>query len=287
MAEHLAWFSGRSDQHLALNLQTGAAAFQGQWRKAQDFSRRAIDLAKRSDATEVAAQYAAEQAVRIAFWSSGAGMSLGENAQLKAVLKTQTNNALKLERNSLVLSRAALALAAGGMPAEAGALVNELKKERPNDTLLNELSLPTIRAAVELQNGKAKTAVEELETAERYEKAGEFYPQYIRALSYLKLNKTKDAVRELDKILNHRGEAALSSIYPLAQLGKARALKDKAEYEKFFELWKDADQDMPALAAAKKEFKKLNKQNQRLSELLNFTDSIFGRQCSAEHAEKL
>ncbi|MEO8073776.1 MAG: serine/threonine-protein kinase, partial [Acidobacteriota bacterium] len=131
MAEHLAWFGGRSDEHLALNLQTGAAAFQGQWRKAQDFSRRAIDLAKRSDAPEVAAQYAAEQAVRIAFWSSGAGLPSGEDVQLKAVLKTQTNNALKLERSSLVLSRAALALAAGGMSAEANALADELKTERP------------------------------------------------------------------------------------------------------------------------------------------------------------
>ena len=68
----------------------------------------------------------------------------------------------------------------------------------------------------------------------------------------------KDAVREFDKILNHRGEAALSSIYPLAQLGKARATKDKAEYEKFFELWKEADKDMPALVEAKKEYDGLN-----------------------------
>ncbi len=253
MAEHLAWFGGRSDEHLALNLQTGAAAFQGQWRKAQDFSRRAIDLAKRSDAPEVAAQYGAEQAIRIAFWSSGAGLSSGKDVQLKAVLKTQTNNALKLERGSLVLSRAALALAAGGMPAEASALADELKTERPKDTLNKELWLPTIRAALDLQNGRAKEAVEELEITERYEKAGEFYPQYIRGLAYLKLNKTKQAAKEFEKILKHRGEAALSSIYPLAQLGKARATKDKAEYEKFFELWKEADKDMPSLVAAKSE----------------------------------
>ena len=73
----------------------------------------------------------------------------------------------------------------------------------------------------------------------------------------MQLNKPKDAVREFDKILNHRGEAPVSSLYPLAQLGKARALNDKAEYEKFFELWKDADPDMPALAAAREEVKPL------------------------------
>ncbi|MGI8545099.1 MAG: hypothetical protein ACR2MD_16700, partial [Aridibacter sp.] len=102
-----------------------------------------------------------------------------------------------------------------------------------------------------------KEAIEELEIAERFEKAGEFYPQYLRGLAFLKLNKLKEAVREFDKILNNRGEAALSSIYPLAQLGKARALKDKTEYEKFFELWKDADKDMPALVAAKEEYNNL------------------------------
>ncbi len=45
--------------------------------------------------------------------------------------------------------------------------------------------------------------------------------------------------------------------YPLAQLGKARAMKSKKEYEKFFKMWKDADKDLPALIAAKKEYKKM------------------------------
>lgn len=64
-------------------------------------------------------------------------------------------------------------------------------------------------------------------------------------------------MREFDKILNNRGEAPLSSIYPLAQLGKARATKKKEEYEKFFELWKAADKDMPARVASEKEYENL------------------------------
>jgi hypothetical protein len=221
-------------------------------------TRRAIDLAKRSQAREVAAQYASDQPVRIAFWSAGSGLPTGDEAQLKTVLKTQTNNALKLERGTHSLTRSAFALAVAGQAAEARSLASELKEMRPKDTLINELWLPTIRAALELQNGKAKEAIEELEIAERYEKAGEFYPQYLLGLAYLKLNKPKQAGREFDKILHHRGQAGLSSIYPLAQLGKARATKEKAEYEKFFELWKDADKDMPALVEARKEYENLN-----------------------------
>jgi serine/threonine protein kinase/lipopolysaccharide biosynthesis regulator YciM len=258
MNEHLKWFGGRNDEYIVLDVQTGAAAFEGKWRAAQDFSRRAIDLANRSGAKEVAARFAADQALRIAFWSSGTGLPKGDESQLKTVLKTQTNKALNLERGKEVMTRAALALAVAGQTAEADALADELHAEYPKATLLNQLWLPLIRGAILLQSGKAKEAIEELEITERYERAAEFYPQYLRGLAYLQSNKPKQAVKEFDKILNHRGEAPLSSVYPLAQLGKARATKDKAEYEKFFELWKDADKDMPALLEAMKEYESLN-----------------------------
>ena len=257
MAANLKWFAGRDDEYLALDLQAGAAAFKGQWRTAQDFSRRAIDLAGRGNTKEVAANFAAEQALRIVFWSSGTGLPASDDSQLKTVLKAQTNKALNLERGREVLRRTALALAAAGHADEANALADELIADSPKDTLLNQLWLPTIRAALLLQSGKAKEAIEELEITERLEKAAEFYPQYLRGLAYLQLKKPKDAIREFDKIMGHRGEAPLSSIYPLAQLGKARATKDTTQYEKFFELWKDADKDMPALTAAREEAEKL------------------------------
>ncbi len=117
--------------------------------------------------------------------------------------------------------------------------------------------MPTIRAALELQNGRAKEAIEELEIAGRFKRAAEFYPQYLRGLAYLKLGKEKRAVAEFEKILNHRGESPLSAIYPLARLGLARAKNSKEEYEKFFEMWQEADKDMPLLVAAKKEFERI------------------------------
>ncbi|HRH42509.1 MAG TPA: serine/threonine-protein kinase, partial [Pyrinomonadaceae bacterium] len=180
MAEHLKWFAGTTDEYLALNLETGTAAFQGKWRIAQDFSRKSVELASRSDANEVAAKFAADQALRIVFWSNGAGLPKGDEGQLKTVLKTQTNKALKLERGKEVMTRAALALAVAGQTTEAENLMQELNAERPKDTILNEIWLPTIRGAIDLQKSKAKEATEELEIVERYEKAAEFYPQYLR-----------------------------------------------------------------------------------------------------------
>ena len=67
-----------------------------------------------------------------------------------------------------------------------------------------------------------------------------------------------------DSILDHRGEALLSPLYPLGHLGIARALalsrdtmKSRKAYEDFFALWKDADADLPILIEAKKEYASL------------------------------
>lgn len=257
--QNLRWFAGRDDEHIAFDVQARAASLKGKWRTAQDFSRRSVDLASHTNALEVAGKYAAEQAVRIVFWSSGTGLPEKDDATLRSVLKAQTNKALSLEKGQMVVVTIALALAVAGQSAEASRLLDELFAARPNDTLLKHLWAPTIKAALWLQAGKLKEAVEELEITERLEKAGEFIPQYLRGLALLKLNRNKDAALEFDKILNNRGESPLACIYPLAQLGKARATKHKAEYEKFFEIWKDADADMPALVAAKKEFAELPK----------------------------
>lgn len=257
LQQNLRWFAGRDDEHLAFDVQARAASVKGQWRSAQDFSRRSVDLATHTNALEVAGKYAAEQAVRVVFWSSGTGIPSKEDATLRAVLRAQTNKALSLEKGQMVVLTVALALAIAGQSDDAARLLDELLMNRPKDTLLKHLWAPTIKAALWLQAGKLKEAIEELEITERLEKAGEFIPQYLRGLALLKLNRSSDAEREFDKILNFRGESPLSSLYPLAQLGKARATKDKAEYEKFLEMWKDADKDMPALVAARSEFEAL------------------------------
>ncbi len=80
----------------------------------------------------------------------------------------------------------------------------------------------------------------------------------------MKLNQGAEAAAQFHKILDHRGEAPLSALYPLAHLGLARALtlqgdsaKARKAYEAFFALWKDADTDIPILIEAKKEYEKL------------------------------
>ncbi len=246
MQQQLDWSRGQPDEYVALDWQTGAAAFAGQWRQAQDFSRRSIELAARRDNREVAAKYATEQALRSAV--------LG-NCQMT---KVSAANGLTFGRGRLPLSRAGLALALCGAAPQAQTLADELTKRFPEDTLSQEVWLPLIRAALKLQRGEAAQAIEQLRNTSRYEAAAEFWPQYLRGQAYLQLKQNAEAATEFQKILDNRGYAPLSPLSPLAQLGLARAVQRRNAFDAFFALWKDADAGLSVLIAAKKEYEKVN-----------------------------
>ena len=82
MQQELTWASANPDEHIALDWQTQTAAFAGQWKRAQELARRAIDLAADSEAKENAAQYTSEAALR--------GTVFGHCAQTKAAAEVRT-----------------------------------------------------------------------------------------------------------------------------------------------------------------------------------------------------
>jgi tetratricopeptide (TPR) repeat protein len=244
--------SGKQNEYIALDWQTNSASFAGQWRLAQDFSRRSIDLAAHNNAKEVAAQYVAEEALRAAVF--------GQCAQTKSAAV----QALSFEHNQVSLTRSSLALALCGEVGQAQSLVDELARQYPQFTIVNGIWLPPIRAALELHHNNAAQALTELQASSRYEAAGEFWPQYVRGLANLKLGKGSEAAVEFQKIVAGRSLAPMSALYPLAHLGLARAAtlqgdaaRARKAYEDFFALWKDADGDIPVLIEAKKEYEKL------------------------------
>lgn len=241
LQQQVDWARGKPDEYVALDWQTNAATFAGQWRQAQDFSRHAIELAARGDNRELAAKYATEQALRSAV--------LGD-CQMS---KTSAAQGLTFGRGRLPLARAALAQALCGAASQAQALASELTRRFPEDTLCQEIWLPLIRAAVELQRGNAAQAVEQLKNITRYEAVAEFWPQHLRGQAYLKLGLGAAAAAEFRKIIDHRGYAPLSLLYPLAHLGLARATQNRQAYQDFFVMWKDAEDDLPLLRAARHE----------------------------------
>ena len=87
---------------------------------------------------------------------------------------------------------------------------------------------------------------------------------YVRGLAYLRLHQGKEAAAEFQKMLDHPGIVLNSQQGILPFLGLARAYsgqgdaaKARTAYQNFLTLWKDADPDLPILAAAKSEYAKL------------------------------
>jgi serine/threonine protein kinase/Flp pilus assembly protein TadD len=240
--------NGNPEEYAALDWQSGAAVFAGQWRRSQELSRHAVQLAVQSDMKELAGRYEAEQALR--------GAVLGDCQQARVAAP----RGLKLERGRVTLPPAALALALCGEPKQAKPLIDDLTKRYPEDTLINSVWVPAINAAMALQRGHATQAIEHLQTASRYEAVAEFWPQYLRGQAYLQLGRGVEALTEFQKILAHRGQAPLSVIYPLAQLGLARAAalasdtaRSRQAYRDFFTLWSEAETEILPLRAARRE----------------------------------
>lgn len=252
MQQQLDWARGLPEEYEAADLQTGTAAYRGHWRESQTLARRAIDLAVRADVKEVAARYAAEEALRAAV--------LGKCDQTNLYVA----QSLAIDHNQLTEERIALSQALCG-DRRAQSLLDAAAQQRPGDTLLNGLWIPTVRASAELTAGNAEKAIASLDTTRTYEPAAEFWTHYLRGEAELKLNRGSEAGLEFRQILSHAGEAPLSILFPLAKLGLARAAAQAGDrsqalkaYQDFLDAWKDADADLPILQAARAEYAKLS-----------------------------
>jgi serine/threonine protein kinase/predicted Zn-dependent protease len=242
---------GKPEEYSAWDLQTKAAEFNGQSKKAGEFSARSIELARARDLNEIAARYQAERTRTLALFD--------DCAHSKDVA-----NALTISRTRSVMSVSGRTLALCGEAGSAQPLIDELSKRWPNDTLLNNVSLPLMTAEIELSRGNGAQAVHLLEAARRYAPAVAFAREYVRGQAYLAQGNGKEAAAEFQTILDHRGWNPFSPLFPLAHLGLARSAVLQGDtanarkwYQDFFALWKDADPDIPVLTKAKKDYEQL------------------------------
>jgi DNA-binding winged helix-turn-helix (wHTH) protein/tetratricopeptide (TPR) repeat protein len=91
-----------------------------------------------------------------------------------------------------------------------------------------------------------------------------YVPAYLRGLAFLHGGDAARASEEFQRILDHRGLDLTSILYPLAYVHQARAYalmgeaaKARAVYERFLDLWRHADADVPILIEARTEYSKL------------------------------
>ena len=260
MEQQLAWVAGKpGDEDPLLSAQSDTEAYYGHLSKARDFSRRAVDSAVRADSKETAALWQVNAALREAELGNPALARQGVAAAL----------ALSPGRDVKIL--AALTLARAGDTVRARKLAEELAESYPANSIMNLYWLPTIHAAVELNQNNWSQAEAELEAAAPYElgvppplQVGTLYPAYVRGQAYLLAHNGAAAVTEFQKVLDHSGVVQNFVTASLAhlQIGRAYAMaadpaKAKAAYKDFLTLWKDADPDIPIYKQAKAEYAKL------------------------------
>jgi tetratricopeptide (TPR) repeat protein len=248
---------GVEDQMLFLQSETAAGG--GEFTKARELTRRAVDSARRAQEKETAAEYQGHNAVREAI--VGCSAVAKEDAQ-SAIAETNGKNAEGFS---------AIAFALTGDAANANRLIDDLGKRFSQDTIVRFEYLPMARAGLALTTGNAANAVAALMVASPYELGhtnNDFtfalYPVYLRGESYLAAKDGSAAITEFQKILDHAGVVGNEPIGALAHLGLGRAYalsgdtaKAKTAYGDFFALWKNADPDVPILKEAKAEYAKL------------------------------
>jgi DNA-binding winged helix-turn-helix (wHTH) protein len=240
-------------------------AYSGHLSAARKMSNTAVDLARKAKQRDTEALYQADAAVREALFGSvsSARQSAGE--------------ALAISKTRDVTYTAGFALALAGDSSRSQALTEDLVKRFPEDSRVQLLYAPTLRALLALSHGQPTKATELLQTAISYERgapstggseyllgAGNLHSAYVRGLAHLAAHQGAEAAAEFRKILDHRGLVILDPIGALArlELGRAYALsKDTAKartaYEDFLVLWKDADTGIPVLGQAKSEYGRL------------------------------
>ena len=260
MKDQLDWSAGKAGaEDVLLSAQADSEAYAGHFSAANALSERAVDSAKHADASETAASWKADEALRDAEFGNA------------AAARQAATEALAMSGGRDVEIMAGVALARAGDTAKAEQLADKLDRDFPLDTIVQGYWLPTIRGAIALSKGDGKKAVELLQPASNYElgqppqfQISTLYPIYVRGQAFLKQGQGQQAAVEFQKILDHPGLVVNFPLGSLARLGVGRAramggdkVAAKQAYDIFFSLWKDADPNVPILKEAKTEYSKL------------------------------
>jgi tetratricopeptide (TPR) repeat protein len=244
------------------HLEALALARSGRLQDARRLSAVAVEIAQRSGRRERAGLFEAATAVREAFYGNA------------VAARQSASKALELGRGRDVDYAAAFALALSGDLAQSRALAEDLARGFPEDTFVQSMYLPTLRALFSLNTHDAAAAIQALQTATRYDLAlggvgfvghfGGLYPIYVRGLAYLAVGQPGAAAGEFQRILDHRSIVLVDPLDAMARLELARAYtlagdteKARRVYEDLVALWRNADPDNSMLAQARAEHAKL------------------------------
>ncbi len=254
MQQQMKWAEGKPSEYLLLLDAASVAAAHGQIRKAEELMQRSEQVTDRLGFKEATADAKAGWAVTQA--------EVGNVSQAREA--AAESSALAHGRSNM--GPVAVALAMTGDTSRAQSIVDDLGHRFPSDTLLHNVTIPSVAALTAMTRKVPEQGIEALGAAAPYEFGiGQgLLPIFVRGQAYLQAKRGSEAVAEFQKIVDHRGIDPTIPEHSLAKLGLGRAYaltgdtaKAKAAYQDFLALWKDADPDVPILKEAKAEYAKL------------------------------
>jgi serine/threonine protein kinase/Flp pilus assembly protein TadD len=243
--------AGRPDEFTATQALFSIQQFSGEFKKAEATIQRAFEQAGRAKAPDVQAD-----ALLIDAQNRGiAGLCEGNEAVIR--------RSLELDKSKQTQQYALLAAAVCGNAKLVLPMAQEMSKKFSEDTLIQSVYIPLAKAFLALQAGRPQEAIDAAEPAKPYD--ANFPASYLQGLAYLQLRDASQAQTAFQSAMQFPGSSLLNwgvpTYHALAQLGVARAyvmsgdkVNAKKAYDAFFATWKNADVDLPMLAAAKKEY---------------------------------
>ena len=254
--DHLRWAKDRPREFDLQSARAQWLAFQGEMAEAREAYQQVIDLANRRNLPETAAGFWAHLALTEALYGDARRASAAAEASMSG------EESKGVSPSAVPRFRAIAGLALAGDPTRAEEIARRLSARFPESTLVKTVMLPVVRGAAAIARGRPEQAVSALRDSTDYELgtiAG-LVPIYFRGLAYLGAGDGQRAADEFQRLLDHRGPDPFAPVCALAQLGLARSLTlvgrtadARAAYDAFLQSWHQADADLPALLAARRE----------------------------------
>ena len=260
-AAQLEWAKGRSREFDLISAQAQVAAYRGQMRLASQLYTDAADKALARGLNGTAGGFFAHVA-----WTEALFGDPATNAARVRELIARTPEGSE-GGESLPRIRVAISLALVGLIRDAREIVAPAERRYPDATLVRALLVPATAAAIALERNRPDEAITSLEASRPVETGSTavLVPTYLRGLAYLAKRNGPAARAEFERVVERRGVDPFAPIQPMSQLGLARAYalegdmeKSRAAYDRLFELWRNADADLPILQRARAEYARLS-----------------------------
>ena len=254
MDREVQWARGRPEEAQFISVVAGTASYFGKIKQSEELHKRAVEMFKRQNRNE----NASNELLTVAFDL----LLVGKCQQAKDNAKA----ALALFRGQIGMAGAATIYGSCNDASQAESLLDDARELQPKNTILSSIIVPMVHAAIEKSRGNAAEAIKLLESVRSYDRGRGtgLANVYMRGNLYLQQRMGNEAAAEFKKIIDSSGIDVFSPIHALAHLGLGRAAAVNGDtagarkaYQDFFALWKDADQDLPVLVQARKEYEQL------------------------------